>query len=421
MTDISSYRWVGANFKPHLKMNDNQQTQLTISNLDQQTRKELRQHFRQQPPQPKRRNDLIPDLKRNLTHGWLLPYLGQIDNLLWGRWQYWARCQVVPQSAWMRWKMEPAYAKEENRQPEHLPKFVIEQTLPDDPIPQIEWHYNSATESMLHNSFNCIPRHGEWRTRGSWTYLEYFLDWALFGFGHPAYRTLPEETTECKGASMRLYQIFDLSLLLLFPEDYLGRILPEICDKTVQRNQGFYPTPLTISTFMAKIVNLDDSLDHRTQSFYEPSCGTGTLMLAQSNYTLCGIGQDIEPILLKCALFQFYLYSPWYACPIWWLGNTDLLLGNSLSNEKPVSLNAVHWANDWFEPIETVEPNNTDTTDSSETLSATIEQLQTNKQVCSTQLPPNPIAQEVLNGQKRKKQHHAQTGKQLTIFELNNL
>ncbi len=59
MTDISSYRWVGANFKPHLKMNDNQQTQLTISNLDQQTRKELRQHFRQQPPQPKRRNDLV--------------------------------------------------------------------------------------------------------------------------------------------------------------------------------------------------------------------------------------------------------------------------------------------------------------------------------------------------------------------------
>ncbi len=99
MTDISSYRWVGANFKPHLKMNDNQQTQLTISNLDQQTRKELRQHFRQQPPQPKRQSDLIPDLKRNLTHGWLLPYLGQIDNLLWGRWQYWARCQVVPQSA----------------------------------------------------------------------------------------------------------------------------------------------------------------------------------------------------------------------------------------------------------------------------------------------------------------------------------
>jgi hypothetical protein len=52
-------------------------------------------------------------------------------------------------------------------------------------------------------------------------------------------------------------------------------------------------------------------------------------MLAQSNYCLSGIGQDIDPTLLKCALFQFYMFSPWLAVPIWWLGQTDLLLGNT--------------------------------------------------------------------------------------------
>jgi hypothetical protein len=52
-------------------------------------------------------------------------------------------------------------------------------------------------------------------------------------------------------------------------------------------------------------------------------------MLAQSNNCLSGVGQDIDQVLLKCALFQFFLYAPWLAIPIWCLGQTDLLY-NSL-------------------------------------------------------------------------------------------
>jgi hypothetical protein len=299
--------------------------------LDAEARKALWQYYQKHHHRQRKKN-LIPNLQRNLVHGWLLPYLGQIDSLLWGRWNYWARCQTIPKHTWYRWQLEPAFALIEGRSPEYLPKFVIEETLPDEPIPQIKWHYSSAGEAMLQDTLNCIPQHGEWQGWSSWTYLEYFLDWALFGFGHPAYRQLPQEPEGCEGASMRLYQMLDLSFLLFYPEDYLGRILPGICSKKARRNQGFYPTPLVVSTFMSEIVNNRESnpKEERLKSFYEPTVGTGSLMLAQSNYTLCGIGQDIDSILLKCALFQFYLFAPWLACPIWWLGQTDLLLGNSL-------------------------------------------------------------------------------------------
>jgi len=74
---------------------------------------------------------------------------------------YWALCQAVPAHAWMRWKMEPMLAILENRKPENLPKFVIEETLPQEPIPQIEWQHSPVAEAMLDNSLNCIPQHGE--------------------------------------------------------------------------------------------------------------------------------------------------------------------------------------------------------------------------------------------------------------------
>ena len=143
---------------------------------------------------------------------------------------------------------------------------------------------------------------------------------------------------------MRLYQMFDLSILMLYPEDYMGRLLPQICGKTAQKSSGFYPTPLALCQLISKLVSGDKT--ERISSFNEPACGTGALMLTQSNYCLSGIGQDIDPTLLKCALFQFYLFSPWLAVPIWWLGQTDLLLGNTLSSERPQSIKAAYWYNE---------------------------------------------------------------------------
>ena len=295
--------------------------------------------------QAQKRKKLDPHLKRDLQHGWLFPYLTQTENLMWGRWQYWKECQMLPEVAWERWKWEQAIAIIENRKPEAIPKFVIEQTLPDREIPQISWGYNEQTEKMLLDCLDAIPVSGSWNCLSSWTYLRYFLHWLLFGLGHPGYKELPPEPQSCQGASMRLYQLFDISYLLMFPYDYFGRILPQISGKKTQQATGFFPTPMVVSDFMAKILSADNShskLD-RIQTSQEPCVGTGSLLLTQSNHTLCAIGIDINRDLLECALFQFALYAPWYYFPIWWLGNTDLICGNSLTLENFESINTKFW------------------------------------------------------------------------------
>ncbi|MGL5879219.1 MAG: hypothetical protein ACRC2V_15785 [Xenococcaceae cyanobacterium] len=384
--------------------------------LDRENRKKLWQYY--QKYHRKRKQDLIPDLVRDLPSGWLLPYLTQIDSLLWGRWQYWSRCQMLPKSAWMRWKMESAIALIEGRKPENLPLFVIEQTLPEEPIPQIEWQYSSEAEAMLRDTLDCIPSHGGWCGWSSWEYIRYFLDWVLYGLGHPAYRTLPKEPSGCEGASIRLYQMFDVSLLLMFPEDYLGRILPEICSKQGQRNQGFFPTPLTLSSTIAQMINDKGDLtskQNRILTVNEPAVGTGSMLLAQSNYTLCAIGQDIDATLLQSALFQFALYSPWYYCPIWWLGHTDLILGNSLTMENLTSVNAKYWVKEFFE--------NSEDKDSDKDLDRYIQQIQQNKNTPATKLPSYSVADDLLKGNKKakKKSQFAKPFQQLSLFDLEDL
>ena len=275
---------------------------------------EKQQLWRQYQAQKQHKKKLDPHLKRDLKHGWLFPYLAQIENLMWSRWQYWSECQIMPELAWQRWKLEKTIALIENRKPEAIPEFVIEHTLPDREIPQVSWRYNEQAEKMLIDCLDAIPTSGGWNSWSSWTYLRYFLHWLLFGLGHPAYKELPEEPQSCEGASMRLYQLFDLSYLLMFPYDYFGRLLPQISGKKAQQATGFFPTPMVVSEFISKILDFDRSGNKlaRVQTVNEPAVGTGSMLLTQSNYNLCAIGIDINRDLLECALIQFALYAPWY-------------------------------------------------------------------------------------------------------------
>ena len=389
-------------------------TKLVLPFIDSQTRESTLLHFRNQPYKPKKKQALIPNLKRDLKPGWLLIILAQIDRSLWGRWDYWALCQAVPAHAWMRWKMEPMLAILENRKPERLPKFVIEETLPPEPIPQIEWQHSPAAEAILDNSLNCIPQHGEWKNWSAWDYLEFFLDWVLFAFGHPAYKMLPKAPAGCEDASMRLYQMFDLSILMLYSEDYMGRLLPLICGNTAQKNSGFYPTPLALCQFISKLVS-GDKTERIFSRFKEPACGTGALMLAQSNYCLSGVGQDVDRTLLKCALFQFYMFSPWLAVPIWWLGQTDLLLGNTLSSDRPQSMNAACWYKEWFEPVEPSAQNHTARPVEREiNLGESSEVIDLNQRIS---IHSNPVVQEVVKG-KRRPRKTTTSPHQFTLFNL---
>ncbi len=276
--------------------------------LSPQEKQQLWQHY-----QAQKQKKLNRHLKRDLKHGWLFPYLTQTENMMWGRWQYWQECQLMPEVAWQSWKWERAMALIENRKPEAIPKFVIEQTLPDRGIPQISWRYSEQTEKMLIECLDAIPTLGGWNSWSSWSYLRYFLHWLLFGLGHPGYKELPEEPQGCEGASMRLYQLFDLSYLLMFPYDYFGKILPQISGKKAQQVTGFFPTPMVVSEFISKILDFICPRDKlaKVQTVNEPAVGKSSMLLTQSNYNLWAIGIDINRDLPQLSICPLRLIGIW--------------------------------------------------------------------------------------------------------------
>jgi hypothetical protein len=136
-----------------------------------------------------------PNLKRELKSGWLFPFLVTLDAMAWGRWVYWLNMHK-------------------------------HQKLMDWGIPQIEFNSGgskaegegSFTRNHLENCLDLIPGHGSWKSWSSQEYLLYFFDWLLFGFGFS--KEEPKEPNGCKGASMRLYQYFDLAFLIAYPDEY---------------------------------------------------------------------------------------------------------------------------------------------------------------------------------------------------------
>lgn len=241
-----------------------------------------RRHFEDFKP-PK----IDPNLRRDLKHGWMLPALLHLDECLWGRWEYWTRC------------------------------YESNGELPTQPIPRIEFLSlpHVATRRMIEASLDCIPQHGSWRTWGGWSYFDYLLEWLLFGLGHKGQSQLPAEPIGCAGASDRLYQIFALDALLLWPHDYWGDLLTE---NAFGRSQGFYPTPHPVCEFMTQMV-CDPNRDMRTETVCDPCVGTGRMLLHASNHSLRLYGMDISETVCKATLVNGFLWAPWLVRPIPWL------------------------------------------------------------------------------------------------------
>lgn len=168
---------------------------------------------------------------------------------------------------------------------------------------------------MLEASLDCIPQHGSWRTWGGWSYFDYFLSWLLFGLGHKGQSEPPDEPAGCQGASDRLYQVFSLDAMMLWPHDYFGCLLAE---SSYGKSQGFYPTPHHICEFMTQMV-CDEKRDMRTETVCDPCVGTGRMVLHASNYSLRLYGMDIDGTLIKATLVNGYCYAPWLVRPIPWL------------------------------------------------------------------------------------------------------
>ena len=213
-----------------------------------------------------------------LWHGWLLPYLLAADDFLWQRWRHWFETMT------------------EGR--------IIAA------IPQIQWARNEAGFKMLDRSLGAISQYGDWRGWGNWSAFDYFIDWLLFGFGHKGQPQAPEERDEYRGASDRLYQIFNLETLLAYPHDYFGEILAE---NQHGRHLGFFPTPMEVCELMARM-NIGEG-DARAKSVMDSCVGTGRMLLAASNHSYRLYGCDINPTVIKVALVNGFLYAPWLVRP----------------------------------------------------------------------------------------------------------
>lgn len=245
-----------------------------MSNLSQLREQWINWQKKKEPP---RKIPAVP-----LQHGWLLEELIGLDDLIWGRWHYWALT-------------------------------IRKGDLLDTPIPKINFSPNPLVRQHLENCLDCIPNHGkgQWQGWSSTEYVDYFLDWLLFGLGHKGQPDPPHEPLGCQGASDRLLKTFDLSGLMLFPQDYFGDILADL--RWGKVNQ-FYPTHLNICLFKADI--LAGETDRRRELAADPCCGTGRMMIVLSNHVLVICGMDISNTCVRATLVNSALFAPWIFRPI---------------------------------------------------------------------------------------------------------
>lgn len=262
-----------------------------------------------------RKYDANADSKAGeMEHGWLFPMLCQMDTYLWGRWKY--HNTLFFRSA-------------EN-------KYVLE-LADDEVIPQIDFMGHAKTEvnKMLLQCINELAGHGAYDFNHC---MEYFIDWLLWSFGHISQPERPEPTRVVKDAHERLYQLFQLGWLQVYPYDYFGDIFAE---NNTNRRLGFFPTPICVCQLMAQItMGKPGQEDLRLATVGDPGgCGTGRLPLVASNYSLAVSGQDISALMIKTTLVNSFLYAPWIAMPIPGL-QSDLLIGDALLNELGTSIHS---------------------------------------------------------------------------------
>ena len=285
----------------------------------------------------------IRDLKRDLKPGWLFHHLYSYDSILYGRWEYWQNLQLVSQDK---------YHLLQDKDPDKRLVNIQEHILPKEPIPEMSFgdRCNTSQDKGVQMIQLCLDK---MLTKGGYinlmTRIEYLLDWLLFAFGHPSpwFRQLPKEPHSCDGCSMVLYQLFNLFHLLYQPKDYWGNLIADAKSKGSQKHTGYFPTPNTLANAIGQML-FSNNQDTRLQMGYEPAIGTGVMTLEPSNKVLCMNGTDVDKVLLKATLVNWYMYCPWFAIPPFYLlDRTDLMWGNALVDSEhefyPQSIHQKYW------------------------------------------------------------------------------
>jgi len=228
--------------------------------------------------------------------GWCLPYLLALDAIDTeieaeglrfkgtGRWRYWF--DVIE------------YANEHD-------------SLLPDPIPQVQFQNAPAPQDARHikSVLNVYVHAGLGGYEDAWIA---FTCWLLRGFGRRGLEAkveaIPEEIRD------RWYRQFNLAHLLHSPVDWSAFVLQGgLTGQEKSRwasTTGFFSTPMHICTAMAMMLMPMDE-DPRVASVCDPCMGTGSMLLAASNYSLRLYGQDIVPELCLATELNGWLWIPW--------------------------------------------------------------------------------------------------------------
>ena len=206
--------------------------------------------------------------------GWLLTYLIKLDEMFFGRWEYWFR-------------------------------IIESDKIPKGAIPQIEFKAaEEYTEKLVQKNIKkCLDRGSRELSHS----LGLLIDWIMWGLGRgEEFPHLSEELDDF------WYRTFNLGLFYKEPADHWGMIAMESMGRS--NGHGFFPTPASVVEMMTEMTFAGQSPDKQKKaSMMDPCCGTGIMFLYASNHTLNIQGNDISPLMVKMAKLNAFIYIPWLA------------------------------------------------------------------------------------------------------------
>lgn len=214
-----------------------------------------------------------------LPEGWLRPYLAGLDGMFHHRWDYW------------------------------LATLCAGKPL-DQPIPRVGFAGQPGDEAArnLTECVRIIQRRGH-DSHTAWIEL---VNWLLWGFG--AGRWQPEFPRRLdEDASWGLYTTFNLGLLMQEPADYMAWGSCELGNMAhTNSGQGYFPTPMPICEMMARMT-MEGCKPWET--VLDPCVGTGSMLLAASNYSLRLYAQDISRDMCAMTVLNGFIFVPWLVVP----------------------------------------------------------------------------------------------------------
>lgn len=212
-----------------------------------------------------------------LPAGFMKTYIPPLSNMFDGRWDYWAR--------------------------------TVEAGRPlDEPIPQITFASSPHPEAVK-NITDCIKRMEQQGQRRYDAWIA-FVEWLVWGFGVTKFQEeFPARVDE--EVSWYWYRHYNHGLLMKYPADYMAWGSCELGSMT-DGGHGYFPTPMGICQMMAQMTMSEAD---KWAQVSDCCVGTGSMLLAASNYTLRLYGQDISHTMCQMLMVNAWTYIPWLACP----------------------------------------------------------------------------------------------------------